>query len=117
MISSLLLARVHFERPEKRVIKVHFKHCLMQRFGQCMIEKLGDPNDPSMMEGIDWLCCSKCESWYHSVCCGLCKQYLDKVDFEFVCICTEPPYLSEMYDLALGFFGHNQHGYHYIQSF
>lgn len=45
---------------------------------------------------------------------GLNKQYLDKFDVEFVCICTEPLYLSETCSNML--FGHNQQGYLYMQS-
>ena len=87
----------HLCQPGGTILKVHFHHCLMHRFGQCVVDKFGDTNDPSMMEGIDWLCCERCKSWYHSVCTGLCKEYLDQHRYDFVCSCSEPAYRSKMY--------------------
>ena len=47
----------------------------MDRYGQCAIRLFGDPNDPTCTEGISWIACDYCGSWYHSVCIGLSAPF------------------------------------------
>ena len=56
----------------------------MKRFGQCAIDKLGDPNDPTMMTDIDWLSCDRCGNCFHSVCIGFCKEYFEHLRSPFI---------------------------------
>lgn len=41
-----------------------------------------------------WVICEVCQSWYHSVCVGLCTEITNK-DFHFTC-CV-PPSKNEVY--------------------
>ena len=68
---------------------VSYNRCIMNRYNQCALSLDGDPNDPTSTEGIEWLACDSCGSWYHSVCVGFCQQYCDTQPFH--CMCNAAP--------------------------
>ena len=69
--------------------KVSYDRCIMNRYHQCMLTLCGDPNDETSEEGIAWVTCDQCKSWYHTVCVGFSEQFC--MDQPFTCTCSNPP--------------------------
>ena len=67
----------------------------MNRYHQCMLTLCGDPNDETSEEGIAWVTCDQCKSWYHTVCVGFSEQFC--MDQPFTCTCSNPPNSNGMW--------------------
>lgn len=92
-------ARGHLSAPQSSTyhpIKVSFDRCLMRRFGQCCLSLDGDERDNTCTQGIDWISCENCGGWYHSVCVGVCKDYVSSISTPFYCMCTNLSMEPEM---------------------
>ena len=74
----------------KHDFEVSFKFCVMYQYGQCAIDLDGSADDPTCTEGIDWIACDHCGSWYHSVCVGLSATFCEQRTFFCSCKSITP---------------------------